>query len=166
MENRYIVMVGTAGAAAALEAAANRAEEVRNRFPGFFLKQGEMLSEQQKKLSGGVPIGFCAQYELNLSGKSILMALWELGEELDTGFEVVFDSIPLDQFTIEITELFGLNPYEEKTGEGRLLVLTDPERALEELKKAGLAAAVIGKLTPGKARTAVTAEGIRYLNSK
>lgn len=166
MGNRYIVMVGTAGAAAAIEIAAGNADVTEGRFPRFFLKQGETLENIQKKLSEGIPGADTAEFCVDLAGKSILMALWELGEVSGMGFEVIFADIPISQFTIEITELFGLNPYEEKTGEGRLLVLEEPERIVAECRELGLPVAVIGKTNETKARTAVTAEGVRYLNSK
>lgn len=164
MDKKYIVMVGTAGAGAALETFGLKPDAVKARFPRFFVKNAECLRDELKKLSEGFVDALPADFRVNLSGKSILSALWELGEVTGSGFEVIFDDIPLDQFTIEITELFGLNPYEESAGEGCLLVLSEPEKALSACKEAGVRAAVIGSLNETKARTAVTAEGVRYLN--
>lgn len=164
MAKQYIVMVGTAGAGAALEAFERDRNAVEARFPRFFLKRADILREELKKLADGFPGAPESSCTVSLYGKSILAALWELGEVAGSGFEVVFDDIPLDQFTIEITELSGLNPYEENAGAGCLLVLSDTENVLKSCKEAGVRAAVIGALNDTKARTAVTQEGIRYLN--
>ena len=49
----------------------------------------------------------------DVQGKcSLLSALYSLAKENKCGYEVNLRDIPVRQFTIEICELFGLNPYE------------------------------------------------------
>ena len=47
-------------------------------------------------------------------GISVLEALANLAEENRIGYEVNLRDIPVRQFTIEISELFGFNPFEMK----------------------------------------------------
>ncbi len=157
-------MAGSVGAGRALETGRNEAEALQQRFPKHFLRRGEALLQEEERLGTDLLAGCQAEYVQRFEGKSILSALWDLGIALESGLETEMSAFPISQYTIELSELFGLNPYEEAAGNGALLVTEAPEEVVELLTEAGVTAAVIGHLTDGIARTANTAEGVRYLN--
>lgn len=96
----------------------------------------------------------CAMHDI--SGGGIFRALWELAEVAETGIQIELKKIPVKQETIEICEVFGLNPYELLSGGSALFVTEDGEALVEKLVAAGISATVIGKLTADNDRVLVT----------
>lgn len=166
MGRKYIIIAGTAGAGSALLKAAAERERLEARFPLCFLQLESELRAEEEKLKTDLVENCGAEFVWRFDGRSVLQALWNMGVALESGLETDMNLFPLSQFTIEVSELFGLNPYEEPAGEGALLITETPEEVLKKLKEAGITAASVGYLTAGAARTALTAEGIRYLNKE
>lgn len=93
----------------------------------------------------------------------IFGALWEAASASDVGIMVDLKKIPIKQETIEISEIFDINPYMLMSS-GCMLISTDRGNALvEELEKEGIHAAVIGTVTEGNDRIIVNGEEYRYL---
>lgn len=107
----------------------------------------------------------CAMHDI--SGGGIFRALWELAEVAETGIRIELKKIPVKQETIEICEVFGLNPYELLSGGAMLFVTEDGEALAEKFTEAGISAAVIGRLTGDNDRVLVTytmeGEEVRFL---
>jgi len=90
-------------------------------------------------------------------------ALWELGAASGVGIEVDIKKIPIKQETVEICEFYDLNPY-QLISSGAMLMVTDKANALvDELKKKGIPAAVIGRITDGNDRVIMNEEEKRFL---
>ena len=53
-----------------------------------------------------------AIFMTSLSKGGIYKALWDIGEKCGTGLTVELKSIPIKQETVEICEVFDINPYE------------------------------------------------------
>lgn len=108
----------------------------------------------------------CEKREIRTGG--IWRALWELAEDQSVGLTVRQWSIPVRQETIEVCEIFGLNPYELLSGGAFLMVTGQGEALAAELEEAGIHAAVIGWITGSNDRIVLhrTSQGIkkRYLN--
>ncbi len=104
----------------------------------------------------------------DVSGGGIFRALWELAEASETGIRIDLKKIPVKQQTIEVCEVFGLNPYELLSGGALLMVTENGEELVEKLAAADISAAVIGRLTEGNDRVIVThgedGEELRYLD--
>lgn len=156
-----------------LQGTARMAEEEKNvlltRLPARFVAQaasyGQYLSivkEAQIALQEGVSVMH------DVSGGGIFRALWELAEQTQTGIRIELKKIPVKQETIEICEIFGLNPYELLSGGALLMVADNGEALAEKLQAEGIAAAVIGRLTDDNDRVIVThgedGEELRYLD--
>jgi hydrogenase maturation factor len=92
----------------------------------------------------------------DISGGGIFRALWEVAEAAGTGIRIDLKKIPVKQETIEICEVFGLNPYELLSGGALLMITKDGEALTEKLEASGIAAAVIGRLTDDNDRVIVT----------
>ena len=104
----------------------------------------------------------------DVSGGGIFRALWEVAERAETGIRIDLKKIPIKQESIEICEVFGLNPYELLSGGALLMVAEDGDVLVEKLAQEGISAAVIGRLTDDNDRVIVTrgedGEELRYLD--
>jgi hydrogenase maturation factor len=93
----------------------------------------------------------------------IFGALWEIAAASKVGLEVDLKKILLKQETVEICEFYDLNPY-MLISSGCMLMITDKANQLvDRLKAAGIAAAVIGRITEGNDRIIINEEERRYL---
>ncbi len=160
--SKWIGLQGTARIATA------KKEELEKRLPLRMLAEVSrynmylsVLPEARVAMNAGV----CAMHDI--SGGGIFRALWELAEAAQTGIRIDLKKIPVKQETIEVCEVFGLNPYELLSGGALLMVTEDGEALVEKLVEAGVPAAVIGRLTDDNDRVLVnhTEEGeeTRYL---
>lgn len=105
--------------------------------------------------------GVTAMHDVTEGG--IFGALWEMGEASDVGIVADLKKIPIRQETIEICELFGINPYMLMSS-GSMLIGTDHGNLLvEKLEEHGIPAAVIGRATEGNDRVVVNGEEKRFL---
>ena len=129
------------------EAGAAAAEEKESRRIRSFLK------------AQGIP-----EEDLREAGETgILGALWELLKEKKLGGVYHQKRIPVRQQTLEICELFGLNPY-RLYGRGCFLCLTkDGGRLLMEGEAAGIEGALIGYTAKGPAIRRTDGEETAYL---
>lgn len=161
--SKWIGLQGTA------KIAKEQKETLLKRLPARFIAEAatydrymSILPEARIALSEG------AAALHDVSGGGIFRALWELAERAETGIRIDLKKIPVKQETIEICEVFGLNPYELLSGGALLMVATDGEALVEKLAESGIAAAVIGRLTADNDRVIVThaeeGDELRYLD--
>ncbi len=106
-------------------------------------------------------MGVTSMHDVTEGG--IFGALWELGEASGVGLEVDLKKITLKQETVEICEFYDLNPY-QLISSGVMLMVTDKANELAEvLKKNGIPAAVIGRITAGNDRVVLNDVEKRFL---
>jgi hydrogenase expression/formation protein HypE len=106
-------------------------------------------------------MGVVSMHDVTEGG--IFGALWELGAASNVGIEVDLKKIPVKQETIEISEFYDLNPY-QLISSGVMLMVTERANALvDELKKAGIHAAVIGRITDSNERVVINEDEKRFL---
>ena len=149
--SKWIGLQGTAKIAEA------RKEELEKRLPPRMIAEAVKYSHYMSIVSEArVAMGadVCAMHDV--SGGGIFRALWELAEAAQTGIGIDLKKIPIKQETIEICEVFGLNPYELLSGGALLMVTEDGEALAEKLAETGISAAVIGRLTDDNNRVLVT----------
>lgn len=82
----------------------------------------------------------------------ILAALWNLSGIYNAGIDVDLRLFPMKQITVELCELFELNPYRLLCGDCAVFVAWGGSTLVRQLKQAGIPAAVIGSVIPGIAR--------------
>ena len=160
--SKWIGLQGTAKIASAKE------EELLKRLPKRMIHEAATFDRYMSILpEAGVAMeaGISAMHDI--SGGGIFRALWELAEVTECGIRIDIKKIPIRQETVEVCEVFGLNPYELLSG-GALLMVTDHgESLVEKLAEAGVPAAVIGVLTDDNDRVLVThcaeSDEIRFL---
>lgn len=81
----------------------------------------------------------------------------------NVGLSVDLKEIPIKQHTIEVCEYFNLNPYMLRSGGTLLFACANGARIVEQLQKAGVAAAVIGQTTSGNDRLIRYDDEARFL---
>lgn len=106
-------------------------------------------------------LGATGMHDITEGG--IFGALWEVGSASQKGLEVDLKSIPIRQETIEICEIFSINPYELISGGSLLVTIPKGHDLVRELAKEGIEATVIGKITGGNDRVVINDDEKRFL---
>lgn len=94
----------------------------------------------------------------------ILTAIWKLSGSCRLGVEFSLRKIPVLQGTIEMCEVFGLNPYRLYSEGCWVQAADNGGRLVEQLWEEEIPAAVIGRITKGIARIVINGEERGYLN--
>lgn len=106
-------------------------------------------------------VGVSAMHDVTEGG--IFGAIWEMAEASHVGVTVDLKKIPIRQETIELCEVFDLNPY-MLISSGSMLIGTEHGNLLvEKLEQAGIHGVVIGYTTEGNDRIVVNGDERRYL---
>lgn len=108
-----------------------------------------------------VKTGVSAMHDVTEGG--IFGALWEMGEASGVGILADLKKIPIRQETVEICELFDINPYMLISSGSMLIGTSHGNLLVDELQKQGIPAAVIGRATEGNDRIVVNGEEQRFL---
>lgn len=106
-------------------------------------------------------VGVTAMHDVTEGG--IFGALWEMAEASGVGLEVDLRKIPIRQETIEVCEVFDINPYMLISSGAMLIGTEHGSRLVEELHKAGIHSAVVGYATEGNDRVILNGEEKRFL---
>ena len=105
--------------------------------------------------------GATALYAMGEGG--FLSALWKMAEASQVGLEMDFTKVPIRQETIEICEIFDINPYKLNARGAILIGIPAGEALVQELRKLGMMAAVIGQTNAGNDRMLYYNGNGRYL---
>ncbi|MCI1655735.1 MAG: AIR synthase family protein [Lachnospiraceae bacterium] len=108
-----------------------------------------------------VKSGVHAMHDVTEGG--IFGALWEVAEASGVGLEIDFKKIPIRQESVEICEFFHINPYELISSGSMLMAAPDGTGLVRALEKAGIPAAVVGKVTDGNDRILEQEDERRFL---
>ena len=161
--SKWIGLQGTA------KIASLKSDILEKRFPKWFVAGAKRFDEfalVNEEANVAKKANVCAMHDI--SGGGVFRALWELAELAGTGIRVELKKIPVKQETIEVCEVFGLNPYELLSGGALLMVTGNGEELVEQLLEADIPATLIGQLTDNKDKVLVTygedGEELRYLD--
>lgn len=141
-------------------------KELKKYFSEGFLYNCEKL-ERDYGVSGEVwkmaqSAGATSLFAMGEGG--ILSALWKMAEASQVGLQADLRKIPIRQETIEVCERFDLNPY-YLMSEGALLIgIPSGENLVQEYRRMGLPAAVIGRTSSGNDRLLYSGGNVRYLD--
>ena len=108
-----------------------------------------------------VETGVSAMHDVTEGG--IFGALWEIGAAADLGISADLTKIPIRQETIEVCEVFGINPYQMMSSGSMLIGCAKGNLLVDRLKEAGIPAAVIGRATDSNDRVITNGEETRFL---
>ena len=105
-----------------------------------------------------------AEYVFSFGKGGIFSGLWEMAEELKCGMSIELRKIPIKQETIELCEVYKLNPYYLDSA-GAIAIITKDGRAMEEmLLTKGIPAAYVGTINDGNDRIIKNEGEVSYLN--
>lgn len=159
-----LLLCGYAGLEGTLRILDESEEELGTRFVPAFLEKAKLLREKlilpDQILSVKEQVSDIRQ----IGSGGILAALWELGEELQTGFDIDFSKIALKQETVEICEFYQLNPYLMTSAGSFLLVTGQSEEVIDCLAEQGVSAVRLGCMKEQNARAIKNGEETRYLD--
>ncbi len=144
--------------------AKEKERELLERYPKWLVEEAKGFDRFLSVLpeaSVAVEAGVSAMHDVTEGG--IFGALWELAESSGIGLEVDLKKIPVRQETIEVCELFQINPYELISSGCMLMASPDGNGLVRKLEKRGIPAVVIGKATGGNDRVVQNGEEKRFL---
>ncbi|MCR5603350.1 MAG: AIR synthase family protein [Lachnospiraceae bacterium] len=139
-------------------------DELLKRFnPSFVDKASDFIQYLSVVPDSAVAVKHNVTAMHDVTEGGIFGALWEVAEASRTGLRIDLRSIPVRQETIEICEVFGINPYQLISSGSMLITASKGHELVDALKEAGINAAVIGKVTEGNDRILINGEETRYL---
>ncbi len=144
--------------------AKEKESEISKRFPPAFIETAKGFSEYLSVVEDAkiaTSVGVSAMHDVTEGG--IFGALWEIAAASGCGLEIELLDIPVKQETVEICELFGINPYGLISSGSMLITAPNGSDIVRQLKKAGINAAVIGKVTKGNDRLIINGDEKRFL---
>lgn len=159
-----LVLTKWAGLEGTAIIARDKEEVLKERFHQDFIDRAKSLFEDLSVVKDAriaKRVGVSSMHDVTEGG--IFGALWEVAAASGVGIEVDLKKIPIKQETIEICEVFDINPYMLMSS-GCMLISTDRGNALvDALKKEGIASAIIGKVMEGNDRIIINEDERRYL---
>lgn len=144
--------------------AGEKEEELSRRYPIRLIHDAQEIEKYLSVASEAaiaLKSGVYAMHDVRNGG--IFGALWELSRKLGVGLSIDLKEIPVKQETIEICEFFNISPYELLSGGALIMAAEDGNGLVRELKKAGIAASVIGRTNDSNDRLILNGEETRYL---
>ncbi len=165
LEQLDILVAGYAGLEGMLRISQEKREVLAGRFAPSFLRLVESAEDQIFGLDiaravrrAGIPV-IC-----HVGQGGIFKALWELSAWTGRGLEADLKKIPVRQETIEVCELFHINPYQLTSAGCFLLAAADGEAAAERLARQQVEACVIGRLRGDNDKIVQNGEDVRFLD--
>lgn len=165
-----LIVAGPVAAEGTVWITENNHEKLRTVFAERFLEDGRnllqlygtgMTAENNKIWELAEKAGASARYLMGDGG--FLAALWKMAEASGVGLEADLRSVPIRQETIEICEIFDVNPYKLLSGGSMLLGMQGGDAFVQELHREGIMAAVIGQTNSGNDRLLYSGGNARYL---
>ena len=159
-----LVMTKWAGLEGTAIIASEKAEKLQETLPkelidtaAGFLQYLSVVPEAAVAMCTGVS----AMHDVTEGG--IFGALWEMGAASGVGITADLKKIPIRQETIEVCEVFDINPYRMMSSGSMLIGCKNGNLLVEELEKNGIPAAVIGRATDTNDRVIVNEYETRFL---
>jgi len=160
-----IVMTGYAGYEGAAEIFNMCEDEYAKIFTAEYLKDVRdalFRLSIEKEAAVAIQHGVTAMHDIHTCG--VFGALWELGEQIKSGFTIDIRKIPVKQSTIEVCERVEVNPYELSSVGALLMVTEDGEGLVEKLRAQNLQAEIIGNVSDNNERVLLNKGEKRFLD--
>ncbi len=160
-----IVMCGYIGLKGTIYAANNCRDKLLNTLPKDFVSKAARFTEYLKNVpeaAVAVRHGATAMHIVEEGG--IFAELWRMAEDYGIGLTVYLKKIPVKQETIEICEVFDVNPYQLLSGGCVLLTADNGGLLVNSLAEVDIEAAVIGSITDSNDRIILNGDGVRFVN--
>lgn len=159
-----LVMTKWAGLEGTSIIAAEKREVLEERLPSQLIDTARDFRNYISvvpEAAAAVKVGVSAMHDVTEGG--IFGALWEMAEASGVGITVDLHKIPIRQETIEVCEIFDINPYLLISSGSMLIGAPNGNLLVEKLAEAGISAAVIGRAVEGNDRVIINGEERRFL---
>ena len=171
VEEIDIVAAGHAGEAGAVRIAREKFSDMLRRFRKDYAehlceetKAAERLAELISAGGAAASLGETGSCICIPAGEGgILAALYRAAKERKCGLRIALKSIPVRQDTIELCELYGLNPY-RLYSRCVIFLCGNGGRLAERLRERGIPAEHIGRMTRGLDKIITDKTETEYLN--
>lgn len=164
--DKDIIMTGYAADYGAAVIARRFYDELIDRLPVSLVNRSIEYSENKYEFSNDGNIKDCADCIWKISDGGVFKALRDMSDNLGTGISVWLDKISIRQETIEICEVYDINPY-MLNGMGSLLIISEHGNELvRKLQGEGIYAAIIGHTTNNNDKIIINNNEVRYLESR
>lgn len=144
--------------------AKEKEDDLLKHLPAELIRTGQSFDEYLSILPEAKIAAACGAHAMHdITEGGVFGALWELAEAAGLGLDTDLKKIPIRQETVEICEVFGLNPYELISSGSLLVAAPDGTTLVRRLEEAGIPAAIIGKAVEGNDRIIRNGEEKRFL---
>ena len=150
-----LVMAGFTGFAGTCRIGARKRGELEAHFSPMFLNCLEQAEEScvRQWMERELSQKDCAVTAHEYAGEGgVLAALWNLSGIFNAGIDADLRCMPVRQVTVEVCELFELNPYRLYSGNCAVLASDRGGLLVRRLREEGIPAGVIGNVAEGSAR--------------
>ncbi|MCR5737001.1 MAG: hypothetical protein K6G64_05055 [Eubacterium sp.] len=159
-----IVMAGTAGCGATAILSKVYEKELRERFPGAFVRECQQFWDFLSVESiAEIVQNHDVSYMHHVSDGGVFGAVWELGSCSNKGVKINVKDVPVWQHSIEVAEFLDGNPYLMEGTGAMLIVCRNGQELAEELKENNIMSSVIGQITDNNDRIVWNGEENRFL---
>ncbi|MCX7709649.1 MAG: AIR synthase family protein [Clostridia bacterium] len=146
-----IVMTKTAGLEGTAIIAFEREKELLNVLGREIVDNAKKFMDSISVVKEGViagAFGVSAMHDVTEGG--ILGAAWELAEASGKGFRIEKNLIPIKEETLKITAFYKIDPMKLISSGCMVIACLNGDELVEELRKQGIQASVIGEITEEK----------------
>ena len=145
--------------------AKNKKDKLAERFSAGFIQN--CISLRDDYGAGSIVWKIAQEAEASalyaMGDGGFLSALWKMAEASEVGLEADFRKVPIRQETIEVCEIFDLNPYKLHADGAVLIGIRGGEALVQRLRNEGFMAEVIGQTNSGNDRLLYSGGSARYL---
>ena len=157
-----LLLFGTVGAQGAVEIAKEGRKTLAETLPEDFLDEIEEWQWEARPDCAWEELGIRKVWPVGEGG--LFAALWYMAKETKTGFRLDLRAVPSRQETIEVCEVFDLNPYQLMSGGTYLAAAENGNEVLWRCRQRQIPAALIGKLSRDQDKAIYQEDSIRYLD--
>lgn len=159
-----IVMTKWLGIEGTVILSKEKKEQLLTRYPLSMIAEAQKLEKYLSVLPEAATAGKSGVYMMHdARNGGVFGALWELSKSMGVGLSIDLKKIPVKQETIEICEFFDLNPYELLAGGSLLIVTPQSGKLIENMRREGIPAVVIGRTAGNNDKVVFNGEENRFL---
>ena len=158
-----ILIIGTIAADTALNLIATRKSDLRKTLSERYINESNQRLMLINSINKEIFAQVDADYIQEVSDYGIFGGLWDYAEKRKTGIEIDLLCIPIDQATVEICEIFDINPYTSLSRNVYIMSVKSGYDACKILEKNGICATVVGKEIQSRDRVIISGDERRYL---
>ena len=157
-----LIMFGTVAAEGTIAIAKEGREILLRALPEDYLDEIDEWTQEAKPDCNWEELGAKRVWPIGEGG--LFAALWQMALDAGCGFRMDLKQLPMRQETIEVCEVFDLNPYQLASAGSYLVAAENGNDVMWLCRKKGIQATLIGKLSKDQDKAIYNEENIRFLD--